>query len=107
MDSIGNFLKLVFPIQSQKTKDNPYGQVSISQLKIFGKKINHLLYYDIDTNTKESIDRILIDMGIPINDIYSQIHDVDYEIAAVDEDSKITLKDMLIIMRRAEKCIEC
>ncbi len=46
-------------------------------------------------------------MGIPINDIYSQIHDVNYEIAAVDEDTKITLKDMLAIMRRAEKCIKC
>lgn len=107
LDSIGNFLKLVFPVQSQKTKDNPYGQVSVSQLKIFGKKINHLLYYDIDNQTKESIDRILIDMGIPINDIYSQIHDVNYEIAAVDEDTKLTLKDMLLIMRRAENCILC
>jgi hypothetical protein len=88
-----------------KTRDNPYGQVSLSQLKIFGKKINHLLYYEVDNQTKDSIDRILIDMGIPINDIYSQIHDVNYEIAAVDEETKITLKDMILIMRRAENCI--
>ena len=45
-------------------------------------------------------------MGIPINDIYSQIHNVDYEIASVDEDTKETLKDLLIIMRRAEKSID-
>jgi hypothetical protein len=46
-------------------------------------------------------------MGIPINDIYSQIHDVNYEIAAVDDETKLTLKDMLLIMRRAENCILC
>ena len=75
-------------------------------MKIFGKKINHLLYYNqVDNNTKDSIDRILIEMGIPINDIYSQIQNVDYEIASVDDDTKDTLKDLLIIMRRAEKSI--
>jgi hypothetical protein len=89
---------------SQKTKDNPYGQIGLSQLKVFGKKVNHLLYYnDIDNSTKDTIDRILIDMGIPINDIYSQIHDDNYEIASVDEDTKQTIKELLLIMKRAEK----
>ena len=39
VDGIGNFLKLVFPIGNMKTQNNPFGQVSLSQLKIFGKKI--------------------------------------------------------------------
>jgi centrosomal protein CEP104 len=104
VDTIGNYLKLIFRKMSMKTKDNPNGQVGVSQLKIFGKKINHLIYYnDVDSETKYSIDRILIDMGIPINDIHSQINDDNYEIAAVDDETKETIKDLLQIMKRAEK----
>ena len=39
IDGIGNYLKLVFTKGNMKTHDNPFGQISLSQLKIFGKKI--------------------------------------------------------------------
>ena len=42
VEGIGNFLKIVFPFGNMKTQNNPFGQVSLAQLKIFGKKINHL-----------------------------------------------------------------
>ena len=45
VDGIGNFIKLVFPYGNMKTQNNPFGQVSLAQLKIFGKKVNHLLYF--------------------------------------------------------------
>lgn len=46
VDGIGNYIKIIFTKQSQKTLDNPFGQVSLSQCKFFGKEINHLQYYD-------------------------------------------------------------
>jgi hypothetical protein len=103
VDGIGNYLKLVFTRPPFKTIENPCGQVSLAQLKVFGKKINHLLFYDNQSNdNKDNVDRILIDLGLPLNDPYFFINDGNYEIAPVDEDTKITLKDMLLIMRRAD-----
>jgi hypothetical protein len=86
-----------------KSLDNPFGQVSLSQLKIFGRKINHLLFYT-NENNKDEIDSILINLGLPLNDPYFYINDENYEIAPVDEDTRITLKDLLLILRRAESC---
>jgi centrosomal protein CEP104 len=105
IDCIGNYLKLVFPKASRKTQENPFGQVSVSQLKIYGKKINHLLFYEHDSvSGKESIDRILIDLGLPLNDPIFFINEDSYEIAPVDEETKITLKDLLRILKSADKC---
>ena len=109
VDGIGNFLKLVFPIGNMKTQNNPFGQVSLSQLKIFGKKINHLLYFNEnvpnyeDEKKNNDIDQLLIQMGLPITDEYNLVQDQNYEIAPVDEETKITIHDLLLICRRAEK----
>ena len=48
VDGIGNYIKLVFTKGNMKTLNNPFGQVSIAQLKLFGKKVNHLIYYNED-----------------------------------------------------------
>ena len=109
VEGIGNFIKLVFPIGNMKTQLNPFGQVSLAQLKIFGKKVNHLLYFNEgvpnyeDEKKNNDIDQLLIQMGLPITDEYNLVQDQNYEIAPVDEETKITIHDLLLICRRAEK----
>lgn len=104
VDGIGNYLKLVFNKPSRKTQDNPFGQISLAQLKIFGKKVNHLVYFDeYAEESKDGIDSILINLGLPLNDPLSIVNDQEYEIAAVDEDTKVTIKDLLLILQRADK----
>jgi hypothetical protein len=105
IDGIGTFIKLRFTKPSMKTQNNPFGQVSLAQVKVFGKKINHLLYYDqfADENRvqEEKVDEILINLGLPLNDPYFMVNDQNYEIAPCDEDTKITLRDLLTILKRA------
>ena len=109
VEGIGNFLKLVFPFGNMKTQSNPFGQVSLAQLKIFGKKVNHLLYFNEgvpnyeDEKKNNDVDQLLIQMGLPITDEYNLVQDQNYEIAPVDEETKITIHDLLLICRRAEK----
>ena len=109
VEGIGNFLKIVFPFGNMKTQNNPFGQVSLAQLKIFGKKINHLLYFNEgvpnleDEKKNNDVDQLLIQMGLPITDEYNLVQDQNYEIAPVDEETKITIHDLLLICRRAEK----
>ena len=109
VEGIGNFIKLVFPMGNMKTQLNPFGQISLGQLKIFGKKVNHLLYFNEgvpnyeDEKKNNDIDQLLIQMGLPITDEYNLVQDQNYEIAPVDEETKITINDLLLICRRAEK----
>ena len=109
IDGIGNFVKLSFPRGNIKIQSNPFGQVSIAQLKFFGKPVNHLIYFNenipggYDPQAKNSsVDKILIEMGLPINDEYNLVQDQNYDIAPVDEETKITIRDLLNISRRAE-----
>lgn len=108
VDGIGNYVKLIFTKQPKKTLDNPFGQVSLSQLKMFGKQVNHLMYYqELSTNfeedsSKDDLDHILINLGLPLNDPVFFLTDNNYEIAPVDEETKWTIKDMLLILKRAE-----
>ena len=109
VDGIGNFIKIVFPFGNMKTQSNPFGQVSLAQLKIFGKKVNHLFYFNEgvpnleDEKKNNDVDQLLIQMGLPITDEYNLVQDQNYEIAPVDEETKITIHDLLVICRRAEK----
>ena len=109
VEGIGNFIKIVFPCGNEKTQKNPFGQVSLAQLNFFGKKINHLYYYNQkvphleDEKKNNDIDQILIQMGLPITDEYNLVQDQNYEISPVDEETKITIHDLLLICRRAEK----
>lgn len=109
VEGIGNFLKFRFTRGNIKSQRNPFGQVSLSQLKIFGRKVNHLLFYnegvkaDNDPEVKNNkVDKVLIEMGLPITDEYNLVQDQNYEIAPVDEDTKLTIRDLLEIARRAE-----
>lgn len=104
VDGIGNYFKIIFTKAPIKTLENPFGQVSLSQLKLFGKEINHLVYYnDFEPEeNKDDIDNILINLGLPLNDPVFFLTDQNYEIAPVDDDTRWTLKDMLLILRRAE-----
>ena len=109
IQGIGNFVKLVFPRGNIKIQSNPFGQVSIAQLKFFGKPVDHLVYFNENISNKydpqaknASVDRVLIEMGLPINDEYNLVQDQNYDIAPVDEETKITIRDLLNISRRAE-----
>ena len=109
VEGIGNFVKIVFPYGNMRTQNNPFGQVSLAQLKFFGKKVNHLLYFNEgipnyeDEKKNNDIDQLLIQMGLPITDEYNLVQDQNYEISPVDEETKITIHDLLLICRRAEK----
>ena len=110
IQGIGNFVKLVFPRGNIKIQSNPFGQVSIAQLKFFGKPVDHLVYFNENISNKydpqaknASVDRVLIEMGLPINDEYNLVQDQNYDIAPVDEETKITIRDLLNISRRAEE----
>ena len=54
---------------------------------------------------KDSIDNILITLGIPLDNDYFFITNENYEIAPVDSETKITLKDLLTILKKAESGI--
>ena len=109
VDGIGNYIKLVFARGNIKIQSNPFGQISIAQLKFFGKKVNHLIYYNEDINMSndpqiknDNVDKVLIEMGLPIQNEYNLVQDQNYEISPVDEETKITIRDLLQISRRAE-----
>lgn len=111
VDGIGTYLKIIFTNQPNKTIENPFGQVGLSQLKLFGKQVNYLLYYnesiinnynDDEQNKNNNIDSILISLGLPLNDPIFFLTNDNYEIAPVDNDTKWTIKDMLEILKRAE-----
>lgn len=107
VDGIGSYLKLVFIRPAMKHQDNPFGQVSLSQLKIFGKKVHHNVYEKNIQQENYSIDSILINLGLPISDPYFYITDDNYHIAPVDEETKITLRDMFNILSKSDKSIYC
>jgi centrosomal protein CEP104 len=109
VDGIGNYIKLVFTRGNIKIQSNPFGQISIAQLKFFGKKVNHLIYYNEDIKMSndpqiknDNVDKVLIEMGLPIQNEYNLVQDQNYEISPVDEETKITIRDLLQISRRAE-----
>ena len=56
-----------------------------------------------DEKKNNDVDQLLIQMGLPITDEYNLVQDQNYEIAPVDEETKITIHDLLLICRRAEK----
>ena len=55
VDGIKNYIKLVFSLGNIKIQSNPFGQISIAQLKFFGKKVNHLIYYNEDNKMSNNL----------------------------------------------------
>ena len=71
MQGIGSYLKLKFPSRPIKTKDNPFGQVSVSLMKIWGR---HTGYHTKITNkqipltkNKNKVDELLVNLGMPVD----------------------------------------
>ena len=50
----------------------------------------------------DNVDKVLIELGLPIQNEYNLVQDQNYEISPVDEETKITIRDLLQISRRAE-----
>lgn len=62
-------------------------------------------YPENEEANKDPIDSILINMGIPLDNDLFFLTDENYEISPVDSETKVTLKDMLKILRKAESGI--
>lgn len=103
---IGNFLKLRITEKPKRSPQNPYGQVSVNLLKVWGV----LRTYNIsDTteevvNQKDNIDKMLIDMGIPVDMInWFEDDDRNYQYAPIDDDSRETLSNLKRIRDQARQ----
>lgn len=68
---IGNYLKIVIKKQPKKSTDNPFGQVSIGLLKVWGRYTNYGTKIRNEqipiVDDKTNIDKLLIGMGIPVD----------------------------------------
>lgn len=96
---IGSYIKIVFTRQPAKTVKNPGGQVGISLLRIWGQPLgyNRGLVNEAHAlvGQTETVDKVLIEMGIPLNNIKWTNEDPEnYSYAPVDEDTRLTLIDM-------------
>lgn len=94
----GNFLKLVIKEKPGRSQYNPYSQVSISNVKVWGRLTGYpgLANRFVETSKdKTRIDKVLLEMGVAAEVLnwYDQT-DVDYANMPIDENTKITLKDL-------------
>jgi len=96
---IGGYVKIVFTKQPAKTVKNPGGQVGLSLLRIWGQPLGYNKGLVNEAHAlqgqTETVDKVLIEMGIPLNNIKWTNEDPEnYSYAPVDEDTRITLIDM-------------
>ncbi|KAM3136863.1 hypothetical protein pb186bvf_011122 [Paramecium bursaria] len=103
---IGSFLKLRFIEKPKRSPQNPYGQVSIQILKIWACARS----YNINDHTeevfgnKDNIDKLLIDLGIPVDMInWFEDDDRNFQYAPIDDDSRETLNGMKSIRDQARQ----
>ena len=101
---IGSYLKIVFTKQPSKTVKNPGGQVGLALLRIWGQPLGYNKGLTNEAHAlqgqTETVDKVLIEMGIPLNNIKWTNEDPEnYSYAPVDEDTRITLIDMEKIKR--------
>ena len=78
---------------------NPFNQVSIANLKLWGRKTAYFTRIKNEeiplTNNKTAIDKILIGLGVPVDLIaWFDEDDRNFQYAPIDEDSRQTLQDM-------------
>mmetsp|Transcript_30234 Transcript_30234/g.34616 ORF Transcript_30234/g.34616 Transcript_30234/m.34616 type:complete len:441 (+) Transcript_30234:175-1497(+) len=96
---IGSYVKVVFTKQPSKTVKNPGGQVGLSLLRIWGQPLGYNKglvneAHPLQGQT-ETVDKVLIELGIPLNNIKWTNEDPEnYSYAPVDEDTRLTLIDM-------------
>lgn len=96
---IGSYLKLKLPCAPKKSQLNPFGQVSLASLKLWGRKTAYFTRIKNEelpsTSSKAAIDKILIGLGIPLDLIaWFDEDDRNFQYAPIDEDSRQTLADM-------------
>lgn len=78
---------------------NPFNQVSIATLKLWGRKTAYFTRIKNEelplTSNKAGIDKILIGLGVPVDLIaWFDEDDRNYQYAPIDEDSRQTVEDM-------------
>jgi len=96
---IGSYLKLLIQKPPKKSQMNPFNQVSIATLKLWGRKTAYFTRIKNEelplTNSKSAIDKILIGLGVPVDLIaWFDEDDRNFQYAPIDEDSRQTLEDM-------------
>ncbi len=94
---IGSFLKLVFGTQPEKTPENTYGQVGLALVRVWGVPVAYykgVKYTDPteEKSSKEAIDKILIELGVPIDGAeWSHADPESSKYTPVDQDTRETL----------------
>ena len=106
VSGIGSYLKLVFTTKPKATANNPYGQVSLAVLKIWGRKIDYTMSINqinpVRKTQTDEVDKILLGMGVPLELLLWSKEDFDsYRYAPIDEDSRETLLELDQIKTRA------
>ncbi|CAD8106995.1 unnamed protein product [Paramecium primaurelia] len=97
LTGIGNYLKIKIIEHPKRAPQNPYGQVSISLLKIWGipRSYNIVDQSEEVYGAKDNIDKMLIDLGIPVDMInWFEDDDRNYQYAPIDDESRDTLNDL-------------
>lgn len=105
VSGIGSYVKLLFPTKPKPSVNNPYGQISLAVLKVWGRKIDYTMsintFSPVKSNTDE-VDKILLGMGVPLELLLWSKEDFDaYRYAPIDEDSRETLLELEQIKNRA------
>mmetsp|Transcript_23089 Transcript_23089/g.35759 ORF Transcript_23089/g.35759 Transcript_23089/m.35759 type:complete len:316 (+) Transcript_23089:222-1169(+) len=103
---IGSYLKIVFPEAPKVEHLNLNQQIGIGFLKIFGQPMEHYKGLVNESmpilkgQVNDEVDKVLLEMGIPVSQpaldwSFDQLEREDSVIyAPVDEDTRLTLKDM-------------
>lgn len=107
VNGIGSFLKLVFLTKPKASPNNPHGQVSLTNLKVWARIVNSTCDINQRKPIKtyaDEVDKILIGMGVPLEMILWSKEDPDsFRYAPIDDDSRETLLELEQIKEKAYK----
>ena len=99
LSGFGSFLKIIFLQGPKRSHKNPFGQVSVGALKIWGRfsGYHHGVKNEEIPLTKDNseVEKVLIGMGIPLDLLaWFEEGERNFDYAPIDEDSRQTLKDL-------------
>jgi centrosomal protein CEP104 len=105
VSGIGIYIKFLFVTKPKLGPNNPYGQVSLGAVKVWGRKIDYSMNINnispVKSNSDE-VDKILLGMGVPLEIILWSKEDFEsYRYAPIDEDSRETLMELDLIKSAA------